>query len=202
MNKIILKVKSILTNIKYKKNISSGKIVLKGKLCAKIHKNAKLEIKDNLIIGCNSLDTNINPVLLRMDNNSKMQVNEKFSFFYGCEIVLFENSLLKLGKSFINSNAKIRCHNLISIGDNCAISHDFTVMDSNVHYLNGDNNTKPVIIEDNVWIGTRVTVLSGVKIGKGAVIAAGSVVNKDVQPNTLVGGVPAKVLKENVKWEM
>ena len=52
-----------------------------------------------------------------------------------------------------------------------------------------------IIVEDDVWIGTRVTILSGVRIGRGAVISAGSLVVKDVPPYTIVGGVPAKVLK-------
>jgi len=52
-----------------------------------------------------------------------------------------------------------------------------------------------------VWIGTRVTILSGVTVGEGAVIAAGSVVTKDVPPYTVVGGNPAKVLKENIEWK-
>ncbi|MCQ2198788.1 MAG: acyltransferase [Paludibacteraceae bacterium] len=54
----------------------------------------------------------------------------------------------------------------------------------------------PVVIEDNVWIGERVCILSGVHIGKGAVIAANAVVTKDVPANTVVGGVPAKIIKE------
>lgn len=54
----------------------------------------------------------------------------------------------------------------------------------------------PIRIEDGAWLGARVTVLPGVTIGKGAVVAAGAVVTKDVLPNTLVGGVPAKVLRE------
>ncbi|MFC5535793.1 acyltransferase [Rhodocytophaga aerolata] len=53
----------------------------------------------------------------------------------------------------------------------------------------------PVIIEDNVWLATRCTILKGVTIGKGAVVAAGAVVTKDVPPYTLVGGVPAKVIR-------
>lgn len=54
----------------------------------------------------------------------------------------------------------------------------------------------PVVIEDDVWIGGNVTVLPGVTIGRGSVVAAGAVVTTDVAPNTLVGGVPAKVIKD------
>lgn len=59
-----------------------------------------------------------------------------------------------------------------------------------------------IVVEDDVWIGCRVTVLSGVHIGQGAVVAAGSVVNKDVPPYSIVGGVPAKVIKYRFEPEM
>jgi maltose O-acetyltransferase len=52
-----------------------------------------------------------------------------------------------------------------------------------------------VIIEDNVWLATRCTILKGVTIGHGAVVAAGAVVTRDVPPYTLVGGVPAKIIR-------
>lgn len=54
----------------------------------------------------------------------------------------------------------------------------------------------PVVIEDYAYIGTRVTILPGVRVGRGAVVASGAVVTKDVPPYTLVGGVPAKVIRE------
>ncbi|WP_100011110.1 2,3,4,5-tetrahydropyridine-2,6-dicarboxylate N-acetyltransferase [Lentibacillus sediminis] len=57
-------------------------------------------------------------------------------------------------------------------------------------------SAKPVVVEDDVVIGANVVVLEGVTVGKGAVVAAGAIVTKDVEPNTLVGGTPAKVLKE------
>jgi acetyltransferase-like isoleucine patch superfamily enzyme len=60
---------------------------------------------------------------------------------------------------------------------------------------------QPIIIGNNVWIGTNVTVLKGVTIGDGAIIAAGSVVTKDVPANCMAAGVPAKVIKEHVKWK-
>lgn len=139
--------------------------------------------------------------ILRMDENAELNVNGNVSFCYGADIVLLESAKLELGTGFINCNCKIRCREKISIGNNCTISHDFTVMDSDCHFLNGDRHTKPVVIKDHVWIGTRVTVLSGVTIGEGAVIGAGSVVKNDIPPHCLAVGVPARVVKEDVEWE-
>ena len=59
-----------------------------------------------------------------------------------------------------------------------------------------------IIVENDVWIGYRATILSGVNIGQGAIIAAGSVVTKDVPPYAIVGGVPAKVIKYRFPPEM
>lgn len=121
---------------------------------------------------------------------------------YGADIILFNEACLKLGRdSFINSDCKIRCHKQIVIGNDCAISHDFTIMDSDAHEICGNRNTKPVYIGNHVWIGTRVTVLSGVNIGDGAVVAAGALVTNDVPAGALVGGVPAHIIREKVEWE-
>ncbi|AIY04469.1 maltose O-acetyltransferase [Planococcus sp. PAMC 21323] len=89
----------------------------------------------------------------------------------------------------------------IRIGDNCMISpgvHIYTA----THPLNaaarnsGKEFGKPVIIGDNVWIGGRAIITPGVTIGNNAIIAAGAVVTQDVLPNTLVGGNPARLIKQ------
>ena len=59
-----------------------------------------------------------------------------------------------------------------------------------------------IVIEDDVWVGVNVTILSGVKIGQGAIIAAGSVVTKDVEPYSIYGGVPAKLIKKRFDDEI
>lgn len=184
----------------FKKVLHRKRIIKRRQDFLRIHKTAKITLNGRLILSANSFGNNGRSSLLRMDENSCLVCNG-FTFMYGADVILFKGAKLFLGSdSFINSDSKIRCHKEIYIGNNCAISHDFTVMDSDAHKLNGIVNTKPVHISDNVWIGTRVTILSGVTVGEGAVIAAGSVVTHDVPPHALVGGVPAKVLKENVEW--
>jgi maltose O-acetyltransferase len=59
----------------------------------------------------------------------------------------------------------------------------------------GEGQSAPIIIEDGCWLGARVTVLGGVTVGSGAIVAAGAVVTRDVPPNTLVGGVPARFIR-------
>lgn len=89
----------------------------------------------------------------------------------------------------------------------CAIAEGFTVHTGNhanvvgkfVTDITEENkptgHDKDVVIEEDVWIGCNVTLLSGITIGRGSIIAAGAVVNKDVPPYTIIGGIPAKVLK-------
>ncbi len=93
----------------------------------------------------------------------------------------------------------------IEIGDNVMIGPNTIIMSFNHDHMQTTTamNEKgavgqPIIIEDNVWIGGNVSIVGGVRIGKGSVVAAGAVVTKDVPANTIVGGVPAKVIKERV----
>lgn len=138
--------------------------------------------------------------------NSVLNVNGNFSAYYDTEIYLFKNAELDLGWSYINAGTQIRCMEKIRIGDKCAIGRNVMIMDFDAHeitYSDGSKNmnTKPIVIENNVWIGAGVTILKGVTIGNGAIIGAGSVVTKDVAPNTIVAGNPAKIIKSGVRWK-
>lgn len=189
-----------MINFKFRKQIEgTGKIIL-GKDYLKLHKTARLILKGVLSLSANCFGENGRSSILRMDENAVLDCSG-FTFMYGADIIIFKGAHLVLGKnSYINSDCKIRCHSEITIGEDCAISHDFTIMDSDAHKIDEKTNTEPVHIGNHVWIGTRVTILKGVTVGDDAVIAAGSVVTKDVPARALVGGVPARVLKEEVKW--
>lgn len=121
-------------------------------------------------------------------------------------VFLYKNTNIGPG-SFISAyNAKFIVH------ENCSIAEHLTVHTGNHAYLVGkfisdiNESNKPsgfdedIIIESDVWVGCNVTLLSGVKIGRGSIIAAGAVVSKDIPPYAIAGGVPAKVIK--FKWDI
>src|SRR5215204_5308086 len=96
--------------------------------------------------------------------------------------------------SVINAKCRLDTRGGITIGKNVSISQEVIILTAD-HDLNSPAFTgrnKAVVIEDYAWIGTRATILPGVKIGYGAVVAAGAVVTSDVEAFSVVGGVPAK----------
>lgn len=100
--------------------------------------------------------------------------------------------------TFINAGTIITSRKHIKIGKNCHIANQVIMMDDDFHDVGKreeKSGKEAIIIGDNVWVATRVTILKGVSIGEGAVIAAGAVVTKDVPAFTLVGGVPAKFIR-------
>ena len=106
---------------------------------------------------------------------------------------------LKIGRNvFINSCCQFQDQGGITIGDGTLIGPKTVIATLN-HHQNPNKRAnlipKPVKIGKNVWIGANATILPGVTIGDGAVIAAGALVSKDVEANTVVGGVPAKLIK-------
>lgn len=100
--------------------------------------------------------------------------------------------------SVINANCRIDTRGGIEIGSNVSISEDVILLtaDHDLDSVDFKGRNKKIIINDFVWIGTRSMLLPGVKLGKGAVVAAGSVVTKNVDSLTVVGGVPAKFIRE------
>ena len=104
-----------------------------------------------------------------------------------------------IGKNvFINSGCRFQDWGGITIGDGTLIGHNVVIATIN-HGLapekRHDNIPAPVTIGKNVWIGSNATVLPGVTIGENSVVAAGAVVTRDAEPYTVVGGVPANLIK-------
>lgn len=106
---------------------------------------------------------------------------------------------IKFGKNvFLNSGCRFQDQGGITIGDNSLIGHNVVLATLNHDFEpshRGNLHPAPIVIGKHVWIGANATVCPGVTIGDGAIVAAGSVVTRDVPENTLVGGVPAKIIR-------
>jgi acetyltransferase-like isoleucine patch superfamily enzyme len=122
--------------------------------------------------------------------------SENCQFFTGVRLEIGEHGVIEIGNgTYLNRNTVIIANSHVKIGRDCRISWDVVIMDSDQHSIPGRiSEDKPVVIESDVWIGCRCIILKGVHIGRSAVIAAGSVVTKDVPAGAVVGGVPAKIL--------
>ena len=172
------------------------------------HRNTHVRISENcrasgagqLLLGIQWELGRYMPSQMIMRSGSSLTVNDHFSIYSGCSIWINSNARLTLGSGYINNNLNLSCFESISIGNDVAISENVTIRDSDNYSLGASTRTRPIKIEDHVWIGTNATILKGVTIGSGSVVAAGALVNRDVPPNTLVAGVPATIKKKNVDW--
>lgn len=126
------------------------------------------------------------------------QVDETFSMFPPFYTDCGKN--LSVGKNvFINSGCRFQDQGGITIGDGSLIGHNVVLATLNHDIDPSKRSTMhpaPIVIGKNAWIGANVTVIPGVTIGDGAIIAAGAVVTRNVSSNTIVAGVPAKVIKK------
>ena len=139
-----------------------------------------------------------------MSNLTGKKVDDTFRLFPPFYADFGKN--ITIGKDvFINSGCHFQDQGGITIGDGSLIGHNEVLATVN-HDLDPKNNRKthyaPIIIGNHVWIGSNATVVPGVTIGEWSVVAAGAVVTKDVPPFTVVGGLPARILKNVEKADM
>lgn len=106
---------------------------------------------------------------------------------------------IKIGKDvFVNSGCCFQDQGGVTLGDGCLVGHNvvFATLDHDKRPgRRGDMTAAPIVVGKDVWIGAHATILKGVTIGDGAIVAAGAVVTRDVPPNTIAAGVPARVVK-------
>lgn len=193
---IIEKNVSLGVGISTKLNISNGTILEKSSTIL-IAEKGNLTILDNFKLGA----------------HTRIYVND--DWFFGndvkietyCAIFSRESERagsLKIGNgthigdfTIIDVVDDVIIGNEVAIGPNCTIyTHDHIYNNLEVPAWKGGVISKPITIEDGVWIGSNVTILPGVIIGKRTVVAAGSVVTKSLKGSAIYGGVPAKLIKE------
>lgn len=171
---------------------------------------AKQKLKKFVNIGSGS---QVSHRRLTMKEGCTVNIGEN-SLIEGSIIFDRENATVKIGNRTYIGNSLLVCANSITIGDDILMAWGITIVDHNSHsvlwgerqddvmnWIHGKKDwscvaSVPVTIGNKAWIGFNVIILKGVTIGEGAVVAAGSIVTKDVPPYTIVAGNPAKVVRK------
>lgn len=173
-----------------------------------MHPTAKMDIAEHTFFEINRQDYAGDMGVscrLTMLANSVLSISGSVTLHRGTNIVLHEGAHLSIGNQTYLNGASVDCSHEVIIGEYCAIAEGAKIMDNSFHPITENGITKlsiaPVRIGNKVWIATNAIILPGVTIGDGAIVAAGAVVNKDVPPRSIVAGVPAKVVKENIDWK-
>lgn len=186
----------------YKKN---GFLITSPNSVIEIQKGGKVELNGMLKFGFKRIKKSKLESRLLVEKGGVLRVNNDFTFYYGADIEVFKGGELIIeGGGGANINATIICAEKIVLGKGVQIGRNVTIRDNNGgHYIarQGYKNSRPVVIGDRAWLGEGCTIMSGVKIGKGAIIGANSLVVTNVPANSIVTGNPAKVIDTNVLWK-
>lgn len=181
---------------KYLAYLNSGKTVIAG---SEVHQYMHKLSQDAIKICTKLNNTHHAPeeICALMSELIGKPIHESFTmfppFFTDC------GKNISIGKNvFINSGCRFQDQGGITIGDDTLIGHNVVLATLN-HEIKPEKRKNmvpaPILIGKNVWIGANATILPGITIGDNSVVAAGAVVTKDVPANTIVGGVPAKMIR-------
>lgn len=133
------------------------------------------------------------PKYVKIGDNVKITNS---TIIHGSAKGLIIGSNVKINRnSWFGGDEKIEIKNFVQMGPNVTILSSNHGTKKQYPIFSQKVVSKPVLVEEDVWIGTNVVILPGVTIGKGAVVGAGAVVTKNVKPYSIVGGVPAKFIK-------
>lgn len=158
------------------------------------------KIRYNYRISISLINSIKGKLKIELKKKATLKIGEFFMPMGPCYTKCTENAKCEIGdRVFFNHNISLTCMEEITIGDFCNIANNAVIVDHNHKYdatgvIEGFE-TSPIHIGNRVWIGANATILKGVNIGEGAIISAGAVVNKNVPPFEIWGGVPARKIK-------
>ena len=148
------------------------------------------------------IERNFKVHLFSFSKSTLKIVLKKNNLIFSNVIIQGSGKLILGANTFVGSNSVIGVNESIIIGEDVMIANAVSIRDTdhNFERINIPMNkqgikTSPIIISNNVWIGHGAVITRGVTIGEGAIIGANAVVTKDVEPNSIVGGVPAKLIR-------
>ncbi|CTQ45379.1 FkbM family methyltransferase [Roseibium aggregatum] len=194
-----------ITSVVNKKDDNNNEIVFVGNAEMKRAEIIFKEKNSTVVIGHDCI---LRDARIYVGKNSNVNIGDQSTI--DGEIFVGAYSSVKIGKSLsVTHNLKIRAveSTSVEIGDDCLLASNTSIRTNDGHPLYSTitheriNQSKDIKIGDHVWIGDEAKIYKGVNIGDASIIGACSIVTKDVERNTLVAGIPAKVIKKNITWE-
>jgi acetyltransferase-like isoleucine patch superfamily enzyme len=186
-----------------KRSQTGKRVVCLGKLQISLGRDARLRVTGRSVLGVpimGAMTPRTAVTVLQLEENSQLILG-KALIGRSTVVRVGPRARLEIGdNTFINDGSRIDAGVEIRIGRDCAIAWNVTLLDDDRHGFGLPPYRAPIYIEDHVWIGCNVLILKGVTIGAGSVVAAGAVVTKSCPPSSLIGGVPARVLRRGVEW--
>jgi acetyltransferase-like isoleucine patch superfamily enzyme len=186
----------------YKKILKSKNFIVKFPIYLKLYIN---KVEFNSTVRGNAFYIN-NKGRIILGENAYLHSFSDGTSFRTALSTYYPDAIIKLGKNCIISGAVLHCNERIEFGDYSMIGQGSIVIDNNSHKISLNNaerwekpESKPVIIKNNVWIGMYCVIMKGVTIGNNSIVAAGSIVTKDIPENCVYGGNPAKLIKELIE---
>ncbi|MDR3594805.1 acyltransferase [Clostridium sp.] len=176
-----------------KNKIKSTLISFKIKL---IYKESYFEVGDNVFISTKAR--------IIMGKNSKLIIGNNSYISDNARLIVHDNSELIINEGvYVSISTIITSNSKVTIGADTIIAHNVTIIDTNHNYSNLNLSikeqgatVKPINIENDCWIATGAVILPGVNLGRHCIVAANAVVNKSFEAASVIGGVPAKILKK------
>lgn len=205
LNFSILNFSSFLWNNFFSKKIlrsTKSLIINESRTVIQIDDNASIELKAKLITGRKQVKKSRMETRILVENEGRLSILGDFIMFGNSYIRVAPQAKLIIHGGFINENVQITAGDVVEIGSDFTCGRDVVIRSYDGHYIEEDGYkiSEPIKIGNHVWIGQGATILKGVTIGDGAIVAAGALVTKDVPAGSIVAGIPAKVIRDNIKW--
>jgi acetyltransferase-like isoleucine patch superfamily enzyme len=176
----------------------------------KIRKTATVKLNGRVVIGNSnpqSAIVSLQKANIYVGNKASICFGKSISIGPGVNLIVKDHARLTIGNNtYFTSDMHVEAVNEITIGDDCAISWGVTIIDSDHHAIiyekkRSVSGQEQVRIGNKVWIGCNVTILKNTVIGNNCVVAANSLVTGVFPDNCLIGGNPARIIKQEVSWK-
>ncbi|MBP7508935.1 MAG: acyltransferase [Prolixibacteraceae bacterium] len=169
-----------------------------------LHKGSEIIINGNLVLCSGKIKGSKAETYCLLYENAKLIINGTCTVAYGTMLQGHKDATIEVGSAHINSNTNIIADKSIKIGQDCLISRNVLIFDSDFHPVYDANHERanppaPVVIEDHVWIGAGATILRGVNIQKGAVIGASALVTAKVPEGAMISAIPGRAFGK-IEW--